>query len=54
VLPQFTSILTPKYPGELPPFMSYRQALPDVIRSLGDPRVGAQWRESSPNGHRAS
>src|SRR3954469_255636 len=22
VLPQFTSILTPKYPGELPPFMS--------------------------------
>src|SRR5437868_7958711 len=49
VLPQFTSILTPKEPGELAPFMSYRQALPDLIRSLGNPRVGAQWRDSSHN-----
>jgi hypothetical protein len=23
--------------------MSYRQALPDLIRSLANPRVGAQW-----------
>jgi fatty acid desaturase len=45
VLPRFTSLLIPKTPEELPPFISYRQALPDVIRSLGDPRVGAQWRE---------
>jgi len=49
VLPQFTSILTPKNPGELVPFMSYRQALPDLIRSLRDPRIGAQWRDSSSN-----
>ena len=54
VLPQFTAILTPKEPGELAPFMSYRQALPDLIRSLGDPRVGAQWRDSSRNGQPVS
>ncbi|MFL6528504.1 MAG: fatty acid desaturase family protein [Chthoniobacterales bacterium] len=54
VLPLFTSVLAPKYPGERPPFVSYRQALPDVIRSLGDPRVGAQWRNSSPNGQPTS
>src|SRR2546423_1589696 len=54
VLPQFTSILVPKQPGELAPFISYRQALPDLIRSLGDPRVGAQWRDSSRNGQPAS
>src|SRR6267142_6608793 len=44
VLPQFASVLAPKTPGEVAPFMSYRQALPDVIRSLANPRVGAQWR----------
>jgi fatty acid desaturase len=54
VLPQFTSILVPKQPGELAPFISYRQALPDLIRSLGNPRVGAQWRDSSRNGQPAS
>src|SRR3954470_14911455 len=50
-LPQFTSILAPKHPGERVPFISYRQALPDVIRSLGDPRVGAQWLDTPRNGH---
>lgn len=44
VLPQFTSMLAPKNPGERVPFMSYRHALPDLLRSLADPRVGAQWR----------
>jgi fatty acid desaturase len=53
-LPQFTAILTPKEPGELAPFMSYRQALPDLVRSLSDPRVGAQWRDSSRNGQPVS
>lgn len=53
-LPLFTEILTPKEPGELAPFISYRQALPEVIRSLGDPRVGAQWREPGRNGHLVS
>jgi fatty acid desaturase len=50
VLPQFTSVLIPKNPDELAPFISYRQALPDVIRSLGNPRVGAQWLDSSRTG----
>jgi fatty acid desaturase len=54
VLPQFTEILIPKKPGELAPFISYRQALPDLIRSLGDPLVGAQWRDASRNGQPAS
>ena len=53
-LPQFTSILEPKQPGEMAPFISYRQALPDLIRSLGNPRVGAQWRDSSRNGQPVS
>jgi fatty acid desaturase len=43
VLPQFTSVLIPKRPDDVAPFMSYRQALPDLIRSLANPRVGAQW-----------
>lgn len=50
VLPQFTSVLAPRNPDELVPFMSYRQALPDLIRSLGNPRVGAQWHGASQNG----
>jgi len=49
VLPQFTSVLTPKTQGDLSPFMSYRQALPDLIRSLANPRVGAQWCDSQRN-----
>ena len=49
VLPQFTSMLAPKAPGERMPFMSYRQALPDLIRSLANPRVGAQWRNFTRN-----
>jgi len=44
VLPQFTSVLAPKTPDDVAPFMSYRQALPDLIRSLANPRVGSQWR----------
>jgi fatty acid desaturase len=50
MLPQFTSVLTPKKSGDLAPFMSYRQALPDLIRSLANPRVGAQWCDSTRNG----
>ena len=54
VLPQFKSVLTPKNPGERVPFMSYRQALPDLICGLGDPRVGAQWRDLSRHGQPTS
>jgi fatty acid desaturase len=49
VLPRFTSVLAPKTPGDVAPFMSYRQALPDLIRSLADPRVGAHWSDSTRN-----
>lgn len=54
VLPRFTSVLTPKTPDELAPFISYRQALPDLFRSLGNPRVGAQWRVAARNGQPVS
>jgi fatty acid desaturase len=49
VLPQFKSMLAPKNPGERMPFMSYRHALPDLIRNLANPRVGAQWGDSARN-----
>jgi fatty acid desaturase len=43
VVPQYTSLLAPKEPGDKAPFLSYRHALPDLLRSLADPRVGPQW-----------
>src|SRR6266404_8278986 len=43
VLPEYKSMLAPKNPGERVPFMSYRHALPDLVRSLANPRVGPQW-----------
>ncbi len=46
-LPQFKSMLLPQNPGERAPFMSYRHALPDLLRNLADPRVGAQWSDSA-------
>jgi fatty acid desaturase len=48
-LPHFASLLAPKNPGERPPFMSYRHALPDLLRNLANPRVGAQWGDSARN-----
>jgi len=50
VLPEYTSMLTPKEPGDRAPFMSYRHALPDLMRSLANPRVGSQWRTPARNG----
>jgi fatty acid desaturase len=47
-LPQFTSELAPAVPGERFPYPSYRHALLDLLRSLADPRVGAQWHAASP------
>jgi fatty acid desaturase len=49
-LPQFAAVLTPTIPSERPPFPSYWHAFRDLIRSLADPRVGAQWRVASPRG----
>jgi fatty acid desaturase len=42
-LPQFVEELAPKTLGERPPFRSYRHAFLDLLHSLTDPRVGAQW-----------
>jgi hypothetical protein len=43
VLPKFTAELTPTLPDEMSPFSTYRDALQDMIGSLNDPRIGAQW-----------
>jgi fatty acid desaturase len=42
-LPQYAWDLQPEAPDENPPFPSYRHALLHLLRSLADPRVGAQW-----------
>lgn len=47
-LPQHTSDLLPTRPEESPPFPSYRHALLDLLKNLADPRVGAQWRKTTP------
>jgi fatty acid desaturase len=43
-LPGFAAELQPASPDERAPFSSYRHALADLLRSLANPRVGAQWR----------
>ena len=43
-LPQFVTDLQPVTPDEQSPFPSYHCALLHLLRSLADPRVGAQWR----------
>ena len=42
-MPEFSSILAPTNEEEPSPYPSYRSALWDMLRSLSDPRVGAQW-----------
>jgi fatty acid desaturase len=46
-LPRLAPELAPKHPDEIHPFPSYRHALAHLLRSLADPRVGAQWHRSS-------
>ncbi len=46
-LPHHVAEILPVTPDELPPFPSYRIAMLDVFRSLGDPRVGAQWHRNA-------
>ena len=48
-LPQHVTELIPKASGERVPFLSYREALVDLIRSLADPRAGAQWQSAGKN-----
>ncbi|WP_449070653.1 fatty acid desaturase family protein [Prosthecobacter sp.] len=45
-LPPRAAELQPKTPEEKAPFPSYSHALVDLLRSLSDPRVGAQWRSA--------
>ncbi|RYD83618.1 MAG: fatty acid desaturase [Verrucomicrobiaceae bacterium] len=49
-LPMFAEDLEPETPDEQAPFPSYRHALLHLLRSLKDPRVGAQWRAAGPAG----
>jgi fatty acid desaturase len=44
-LPEFTALLEPTGDGEQPAYGSYHSAFMDMLRSLSDPRVGAQWLE---------
>jgi fatty acid desaturase len=46
-LPLFASELEPKRADEISPFPSYRHAFVHLLRSLADPRAGAQWRTST-------
>ncbi len=46
-LPFFAADLAPSEPDEFAPFPSYRHAFLHLIRELGDPRVGAQWRRAN-------
>ena len=46
-LPHHVAEILPTTPDERPPFPSYRSAMLDVFRSLGDPRVGAQWHRNA-------
>jgi fatty acid desaturase len=52
VLPMFTADLTPTLPDEIYPFSTYRDALKDMICSLSDPRIGAQWLRLSRDGNK--
>jgi fatty acid desaturase len=45
-LPDAAALLTPARPDELPPFPTYRHALWHLLGTLGDPKVGAQWRQA--------
>lgn len=47
-LPRLSPELAPQTPEEIHPFPNYRSALLHLLRSLSNPRVGAQWR-TDPN-----
>jgi fatty acid desaturase len=53
-LPQHTEELVPKTAEELPPFRSYRHAFQDLLQTLADPRVGAQWHEAAQDAPRVT
>jgi fatty acid desaturase len=43
VYPRFADLVMPLEPEDTVPFPNYRLALWDMLKSLSDPRVGAQW-----------
>jgi len=43
-LPELADWLAPTQADELPPYRHYAGAFRDMVRSLADPRIGAQWR----------
>ena len=43
VYPRFAGLVVPSDPEDTVPFPNYRLALWDMLKSLSDPRVGAQW-----------
>jgi len=43
VYPRFTDLVMPLEAEDTVPFPNYRMALWDMVKSLGDPRVGRQW-----------
>ncbi len=47
-LPRYAADLEPEIPDEKKPFPSYRHAMVDLLRSLSNPRVGAQWKAVAP------
>jgi fatty acid desaturase len=46
VLPEFTELLEPITEKEVAPYPSYFRALCDMVLSLGNPRMGAQWKQA--------
>lgn len=51
-LPRFQALLKPEREGELAPYPTYRRAFAEVLRSLSDPKIGAQWEASAGPGAR--
>jgi fatty acid desaturase len=47
VYPEFADVLVPTAPEETAPYANYRQALWHMLKSLPDPRVGAQWQRAA-------
>jgi fatty acid desaturase len=47
-LPEFSELLTPTTGEEVAPYPSYYHALRDMLRSLSNPRIGAQWKLEEP------
>ena len=53
-LPGHAAALEPKVEEERPPFRTFGNAVIDLWRNLGDPRVGAQWLGMAPTNRQAN